>query len=170
VALAAWFAGARAAGAAEFLSEPVRHALQEAGARTYSHKPKYSKTSPDMYLGYDGTGAVVVGVVVSSFYAYEDLTAVLIVRREGDSYIAERTEVPDLGVLKDRDKIRQVLDTLTAAAGITLRDAAGRRRRIDAVTRATRYQWQVYTTLDGMARRVVAEMEASPAWPRAPVP
>lgn len=144
------------------------HWILETSA-AYSEKADYSKTIPYVFLGYDAAGKAMQGVAMRSFKTYEEVTALIALRRKDNEVVVDVVDIPDIGAIKDIKKQEKVLEALKGMSGKVVQDAGGQRQPIDAVTGATRYQKRIYLYLDKMSEALLAEMEQDPGWPRIPV-
>ena len=136
----------------------------------YSAKTPYSKTIPYFFLGYSKDGSVEQGVALRSFKTYEWVTAMIVVKKEGEKYIVAHAVIPDIASIKDDKKREKVLDAIKGMKGLVLQDEKKGFDHIDAVTGATRYNKRIYLYFDKMAEALVHEMKANPAWERKVAP
>jgi hypothetical protein len=153
---------------AEKAMEDARWILSQCAS--YSENLNYSRAIPRMLLGYDKTGNVTHGVAMRSFKTYEDVTALIALKRDGDAVVVDAVDIPDVGVITDVEKQEKVLSALQGLPGKVIRDDKGSRHTIDAVTGATRYQRRVYVYMDKMAETILHEMDNNPDWPHKPAP
>lgn len=141
-----------------------------AGAATYSHCADFSEAIPDLYLAYDETGAAVAGAALRSFKTYEEVTSMVVVRRDKAVYTITQADIPDIAKVRNAEKQEKVLSAIKGTSGRVVKDASCAWLKVDAVTGATRYQKRIYASFDLMARKIVEQMEAKPAWERHPLP
>jgi hypothetical protein len=141
-----------------------------AGAATYSHCAGFSEAIPDLYLAYDQAGAVMGGAALRSFKTYELVTSLVVVRKLNGKYGITEAAIPDIAKIKDLKKQQKVLGVIKGSSGRVVKDETGAWLKVDAVTGATRYQQRIYSSFDLMARKIVEQIEANPAWERLPLP
>jgi len=143
--------------------------LRDGGAVSYADKVPYGGGIAAMYLGYDASGAPVVGVATRQTKTYrESLAVVSVAAAEGGFRIAA-AEIPEIGQFhgKSQDYARE---TLRDIAGRTLADEAAARGLVDTVTGATKYRQAIYVSYSLMASRIIREMQAKPDWQRQALP
>jgi hypothetical protein len=143
--------------------------LRQGGAVSYAEKVPYGGGVAAMYLGYDASGAPVVGVATRQTKTYrESLVVVSVVAADGAFRIAA-AEIPEIGQFhgKSQDYARE---TLRDIAGKTLADEAAARGLVDTVTGATQYRQAIYVSCSLIASRIIREMQAKPDWPRQALP
>jgi hypothetical protein len=141
-----------------------------AGAATYSHRSGFSDSIPDLFLAYDQAGVPVAGAALRSFKTYEVVTSLVVVRKEGATYTITDAAIPDIAKVKDAKKQEKVLSAIQGSAGHVVRSGDGKWVKVDAVSGATRYQQRIYASFDMMAKKIVEQIEANPAWERLPLP
>lgn len=162
-----WFSSKRD-GQIESLRSVAIEAL--AGSTLYSSKLPFSKTIDAMYLGYDKSGKAGIGVAMRYFKTYEKVTAMLVVRRENGKYVVTRADIPDITLIKNEKKQKNVMAAIKGVVDKVVRDEKGQSHKIDAVTGATRYQKRIYLSFDIMAKNLIENMENPPDWARQPLP
>jgi hypothetical protein len=127
----------------------------------------YSKTIPHLFIGYDADGVAREGVAMRSFKTYEWVTALIVVKREGERFVVAEAGIPDVGVIRNPKKQGIVMSVIQRVKGTVVRDEAQQLKTIDAVTGATRYHKRIYTYFDTMAKALVQEMTAATPAPPA---
>jgi hypothetical protein len=162
--------GAEAGGPTEPVQAAIR-ALANAGAVSFSHRPRYSAAIDDLFLGYDAAGKPVIGAALREFKTYEKVTAMIVVQAAAGAYVVRSAEIPDIGIIKNAEKQEKVTGAIRSITGRTVRDVSGRDIAVDAVSGATRYQKRIYSSFSLMARAVVTEIGRNASeWERKPIP
>lgn len=156
--------------AEEFGYSIILERLKEAGAVAYSHKENYSKVIPDMYLGYDKDGNVVVGIAIRKIRTYKKVTALLMVRRKEDVYFVDYAYILDIDIIKDKEKRNKVASSIEDISGKVLIDSEGKHHGVDTVTGATRYYKNMYAYYNLLSRHIIKEMKNNPDWAQLPLP
>jgi hypothetical protein len=133
------------------------HSLLKQSAMYVEHSP-YSKTIPHLYVGYSKDGQVEQGIAMRGFKTYKWVTAMIVVKPDGDKLVVSDVLVPDIARVKQADKQAKVLAALTDIKMTVVHDAAAGTQTIDAVTGATRYAKRIYLYYDRMAAALVSEM------------
>jgi len=140
------------------------------GAVQYSVETPYSEAVEAVYLGYDAEGNVITGVALRKFKTYKRITAMLVARPDGKTFVLKEAGFPDLHLIKGEEKQKTVLSVVKDMPGRVLRGEDGTVHPIDAVTGATRYTKQVFLTFDVMAKALMETMSTPPEWPRQEMP
>ena len=136
------------------------HELLKSSAMYVEHSP-YSKTIPHLYVGYSADGKVEQGIAMRGFKSYAWLTAMIVVKPDGDNLVVSDALIPDIKRVKKADKQAKVLSALTDIKQTIVHAAGDGQQTIDAITGATRYNKRIYLYYDRMAEALVGEMTAT---------
>ena len=136
------------------------HSLLKQSAMYVEHSP-YSKTIPHLYVGYSKDGQVEQGIAMRGFKTYKWLTAMIVVKPDGDNLVVSDALIPDIKRVKKADKQAKVLSALTDIKQTIVHAAGDGQQTIDAITGATRYNKRIYLYYDRMAEALVGEMTAT---------
>ena len=143
--------------------------FKELKATSYSHKAKFSKAVPDVYLAYDKDGKVIAGAALRNFKTYETVTSMVVIIPKDGAYIIFKADIPDVYLIKDDKKLMKVVSAVKAADGKTVKTKTGKSLKVDAVSGATRYQKRLYANFSLLSRKVVEQMLGKPGWTKKPL-
>jgi hypothetical protein len=143
--------------------------LREGGATSYSEKAPYGGGIEAMYLGYDASGAPVIGVATRQTKTYRESLAVVSVTVADGAFRIAAAVIPEIGQFhgKSQDYAREALRDI---AGRILANEAAARGLVDTVTGATQYRQAIYVSCSLMAARIIREIQARPDWPKQALP
>lgn len=136
------------------------------GLKQMSHKSDYSQSISDLYLAYDDRGAIQKGAAVRKFKSYAEITAVMVIEKKEGNFIVSYVNIPDRETIKEADKLGNVKKAVSDFQNKILKDSSGNKNKVDAVSGATRYFSNIYTSLNMMGNKIIEEMENNPQWPK----
>jgi hypothetical protein len=133
------------------------HELLKESATYVAHAP-YSSSIPHLFIGYSADGKPEPGIALRGFKTYKWVTAMIVVKWDGDNLVVSDALIPDIARIKKTDKQNKVLAALTAIKSRIIHTPADGHQTIDAVSGATRYNKRIYLYYNRMSEALIKEM------------